>query len=554
MNVEKNQFLRIKKPFFIALVLLALTATLRFPTLFNDFYDADELAAIVQAQEYLAGGIPGVDFHESKGPLYHAIFKFSYKIFPHNGWVLVHAITTIIVWFTAIAIFMAGKAIGGDLVGILASCMYSIFISSFNRHFMATNGEIVFNLPVAWGFYFFIVHLQRRARYFFLFWSALMALVAFFVKFHGIVWALFLFFYFLIYQPHWQHRFTKKYIAGLALCAMLIIIALTLDYATKNLIATTLITNISQKLYYAIVKGINPVIFFAKYFHRQGLLILWHFAAWIPAIILTVRFVKNKFRFSTLEQSTALVFFFITYLLVFAGGSRLYHHYFMAAYPALTIVAALGIVEVRNSLIEKIRSNLKLYLAMPALFFLLWNTKDVVIKHFFPEAFYHEPKILYWGRAAFIGHFQDYLLPENAYRNVAEYIKNTTHSNEKIFVWGDGPYLYYFSKRKMGIYHLWPKTTVIRLHELYKKGDDRSITEAHAIEQHFIDALEKKKPALFVDTSPSGYTGFVYPPTPKIKNYLDQHYRYCTTIDNMKIYRRNSCEERKDDTKVSQAR
>jgi len=60
-----------KKLFFLFLFLVLFA--LRLPTLFNDYYDADELAAIVQVREYLAGAIPGVDFSESKKPLYHLL-------------------------------------------------------------------------------------------------------------------------------------------------------------------------------------------------------------------------------------------------------------------------------------------------------------------------------------------------------------------------------------------------------------------------------------------------------------------------------------------------
>ena len=64
--------------FFFFLFLVSLM--FRLPTLFNDYYDVDELAAIVQTKEFFAGFRPGIDFAESKLPLYHAIFKFSYYL------------------------------------------------------------------------------------------------------------------------------------------------------------------------------------------------------------------------------------------------------------------------------------------------------------------------------------------------------------------------------------------------------------------------------------------------------------------------------------------
>lgn len=528
-----------KKPVFFALLLFVAASLFRLPTLFNDYYDADELAAIVQTREYLAGGVPGVDFSESKLPLYHAIFKLSYSIWLENGWVVVHAFTIIIVWLTALGIYFAGKAIRGPSTGALASLIYAIFISSFNRHFMATNGEIVFNLPIAWGFFFLIMHLKpgRASRFLFLAGAIIMTIAAFYVKFHGIILGIFLLFFFFLYRPFWNRQINKKYLLTISISLSACALALMIDYFTINFFASDLLQNIHGKLYYALVKGFDPLIFTAKYVHRQGLLALWHFAAWLPACTIVIRFTKNKFRFSTLEESAVLAFFILSYLLVFAGGSRLYHHYFMAAYPALSLAAALAIVRGEELLSLKIRKSLFFGMAIPALFFFAWNTKDIIIKHFHPNAFYKEGPVLYWARAVLVGHFNDYLLPENSYRNAAEFIKENTHPGERIFVWGDGPYLYYFSQRRMGIKHLWPKTTVIRIYELYKKGDPQSLNEAKNIERYFVEMIKIKKPILFIDTSENGLTGFVYPLTPVLKEYVRKEYFSLTTVDKMIIYK-----------------
>lgn len=528
-----------RRPILFALLLFAIAAAFRFPTLFNDFYDADELAAIVQTREYLAGDIPGIDFSESKLPLYHAIFKLAYHIRPKEGWVIVHAITIIIVWLTALGLFFAGKSIRGPATGALASLLYAVFISSFNRHFMATNGEIVFNLPVTWGFYFLIMYLKRQdaLRFVFLSLSVMMAIAASYVKFHGLILGIYLCVFFIIYRPYWEHRIKKAYIVLLSLIFAGCIFALTIDYFTCNVIASELLRDIHGKLYYAIVKGLDPIVFIAKYVHRQGLLVLWHFAAWLPACAITFRFVKNSFRFASLEESAAITFFVLCYLLVFAGGSRLYHHYFMVAYPALSLVAACAIDRTDEKISRIVHKRMLIGFAVPAIFFLAWNTKDIIIKHFNPDAFYNESRVLYWTRAALVGHFNDYLLPENSYRHATRFIEEQSKPGERIFVWGDGPYLYYFSNRRMGIKHLWPKTTIIRLHEFYAKGDATSIKEAQTIENNFIEMMELKNPVLFIDTSENGLTGFVYPLTPLVKQYVDREYRYLATIDKMKIYR-----------------
>jgi hypothetical protein len=132
---------------------------LRAPALFNDFYDVDELAAITQTRDYLAGYIPGADFVESKNFLYHTIFKGAYTISPDHGWVIVHFITMLIIFLTSVFIFFIGKKINGFKTGALAGLFYAALVSSFNRYFMATNGEVVYNLFLAAGLYFIVSYI-----------------------------------------------------------------------------------------------------------------------------------------------------------------------------------------------------------------------------------------------------------------------------------------------------------------------------------------------------------------------------------------------------------
>ena len=178
-------------------------------------------------------------------------------------------------------------------------------------------------------------------------------------------------------------------------------------------------------------------------------------------------------------------------------------------------------------------------LLIPSLFFFLWNVKDITLKHFFPEGFYNEGKILYWTRAALVGSLNHYLLPEPSYKDVCEYIEKITVPGDRIFVWGDGPYLYYFSKRRMGGTTLWPKNTIARIKHLYEKGDNLSITKAENIEKGLIDTIERKKPALFIDTSDNGLTNFHYTPTPLVEKYIKDHYSLFNIVSKMKIYKKN---------------
>jgi hypothetical protein len=530
-----------KKHIFLIL-LFAAAFFFRLPTLFNDYYDVDELSAIVQTHEYMAGDIPGKDFIESKLPLYHAVFKAAYAIDPQNGWMLVHVFTILIVFLTALFIFLAGNKIDGFKTGAIASLFYAVFISSFNRHFMATNGEIVYNLPVAAGFFFFILFLDDRRKamqkFVFLLASILMGLCAIYVKFHGIILYIFLVIMFLIYIPYYKNKFTLKYLSLLLSVFIGFLAIAVVDYFSARMFAPGLASETAGMIAYASGQGFNPVFFIVKYVHRQLMPALWHFAVWIPAFAAVFLFAKKRFKLDSLPVSAAVILFILSYLMIFAGASRLYFHYFMTCYPALCIVGAYIILKTDFRLINKIRDKFTVLFLIPAVFFFAWNVKDIIIKHIFPQAFYNEGKALYWTRAVLIGTFNDYLLPEASYRDAATYIKSVTNPGDRIFVWGDGPYLYYFSGRKMGTMHLWPKTWIIGLTALYNKSDIESNKAAEESEKGFIDEnLKKKKPVLIIDTSENGLSTFNYKVTPLIEKYIKNNYYFINEVDKMKIYR-----------------
>ncbi|MFH0976097.1 MAG: hypothetical protein V1874_09985 [Spirochaetota bacterium] len=530
-----------QKKYLFLLILFAATLLCRLPTLFNDFYDVDELAAIVQTHEYMAGDVPGKDFTESKLPLYHAIFKAAYFLMPQNGWVLVHVFTVFIIFLTAIFIYSTGDKINGFKTGALASLLYAVLISSFNRHFMATNGEIVYNLPVSAGFYFFILFLDEQyktgKRFIFLCLSTVMGVCAAYVKFHGLIFFIFMAFMLIIYVPYYKKKFTLKYFSALLSVIAALISLSVLDYFVTHIFAQRLLTDAAGKLTYSSVQGFSPLVFSAKYIHRQLMLSLWHFAVWISAFVFLFLFIKNKFRNESLLVSASAVLFIITYLLIFAGGSRLYFHYFISVYPALCITGAYSLNEVNFPAIKKIKDKITILILIPTVFFIAWNTKDILIKHYFQQAFYNEGRTMYWMRAALIGTFNDYLLPEASYKDACAYIRTITKPGDRIFVWGDGPYLYYFSGRRMGINHLWPKTTIFVISSLYDKADNDSIKNAEAMENDFINNMRLKKPVLFADTSGNGLSTFHYKPTPKIEKYIKDNYYFTDEIQKIKIYK-----------------
>lgn len=549
--LNKIENLKDKKGLFL-LLLFFLTLFFRYPVLFNDYYDVDELAAIVQTSEYLDGGIPGVDFKESKNPLYHCIFKASYSLDREYGWVYVHGVTIIFVFLTSFFIYLSGSFLKDFKTGALAAFIYSIFISSFNKDFMATNGEILYNLFFSAGLFFLIRSFSADIfRKLLLILSATaMGICAYQVKFHGIFLIIFIFLILLFYIPYYEYSDKNRKV--LIIPGGTFILLLVSGIAAFFL-SPGLFTGAVNKINYAIAadRKFTLLHFITRFSYRQALFILWHMILWIPAIVSVYRFLRNRFKGETIEDSVLSLFLMSCYLMVFGGAARLYYHYFMPLYIPMSITASVVLLDDKNFPLKFIRKKSTALFLIPALFFFMWNTKDIVIKHFTPDAFYNEGTFLFWTRAVLTGRYNSYLLPHSSYRDTVEYIRKTTGAGDRIFVWGNGPEIYYFSKRRMGSDTLWPKSTIYKIAKLYSSGDKKNITLAKGYESHMIQLLKRKKPILFIDTSANPdqlVTGFKLarpaifdiPVTaaPGLYKYLLKEYRFEKEIRGMKIYRK----------------
>lgn len=535
-----NRLQEKKTVFFI--LLFAAAFLFRLPTLFNDYWDVDVLTSFVATKEYLFGAVPGVDFEENKRFLYHLMFKGAFRISADYGWVLVHFFTILIVYFTSIFIYLSGSAIRDKKTGMLSALLYAVLISSFNRHFMASNGEVIYNLPVAAGLFFFILFLKENPgkRLLYIIGALVCSYLAVSIKFQALIFFMFLVLFLLVYIPYYNKRFRF-----IAVFLPLILLILVFDFFITGLIVRPALdaAHIMNKISYSAAdsRGFSMADFFVRFIHRQGMLALWHMILWVPSAVYITAFIRKRFRAGSIAESAVAVFFIISWLVVFAGGARLYFHYFMVSYIAGSVIASIVILDIQPPSLEWIRKRAVLLIAIPALFFLSWNTKDVIIRNFFPKAFYNEGRVLYWTRAVLVGTFNDYLLPAAGYVDAVEFIKKNSKPGDMIFVWGDGAYLYYFSDRRPAISHLWPKGKIFKMMQNYKSGDELKIAKAVKQDKKYIGMVNKNRPVFIIDTSGNGLSLFNLPLTgaPLFYKHIMQEYKYVGRVNSMDFYMRN---------------
>ena len=132
---------------------------------------------------------------------------------------------------------------------------------------------------------------------------------------------------------------------------------------------------------------------------------------------------------------------------------------------------------------------------------------------------------------------------EPPYDEVAARIASLTSTEERIFVWGNSPQLYILARRPMGTRFSFcnymtgesPGTPT----ETGKWNADGNQLPA-AWDMMFTD-LEQRRPALFVDAAAAGWDGYDKFPIaryPRLRDYVDRHYRPVEVSAGVVLYRR----------------
>ena len=200
-----------------------------------------------------------------------------------------------------------------------------------------------------------------------------------------------------------------------------------------------------------------------------------------------------------------------------SAGGRFFGHYFHLILPALCLLAAPGFCRLWRAG-RGGRLALSALCAAPALLFFALATFARPLAARLDE---HEPP----------------------YDGVAARIDQLTAPEERIFVWGNSPQLYVLARRPMGTRFSsanfvtgespgTPTETGAR---------DADLNQDPARWQMLFDDLERRRPPLLVDAAAAGWDGYgKYPLAryPRLRAYVDQHYRPVETDAGVTLYRR----------------
>ena len=131
-------------------LLLVVSFLTRLPSLFIRVIDADEAVYANTSRGILKGLVLYRDLIDQKPPLIYYVYALFMGIV--NDLRFVHAISVIVVWITAIAMYHLVARCFDRHSGVVAGILYAAFVSTVGY---ASNTEIFMNLPLVLGVWFF---------------------------------------------------------------------------------------------------------------------------------------------------------------------------------------------------------------------------------------------------------------------------------------------------------------------------------------------------------------------------------------------------------------
>jgi hypothetical protein len=193
-------------------------------------------------------------------------------------------------------------------------------------------------------------------------------------------------------------------------------------------------------------------------------------------------------------------------------GGRMYGHYFLMMVPGLCVLAGVGGAHLLGPKAPSPWPRRWVWLATPL----------VAVGGLVSAALYEPATESFWSRK-----------PD--YRQVTEYVRQTTAQDDRIFVWGWFPPLYVESDRC-------PATRFVTAHVLAGAAMGEG-AKGHSVTRGWdllMGDLEQSPPPLILDTStaPLGFEYASIDRYPRLAHFVDAHYREEARVADVRILRR----------------
>ena len=514
----------LQKHFWLVLVLVIVAS--RLPTLGFPILNIDEADFGVQTAVWMQGGVPYVDFVEKKTLVIHSWFRGIFELFGTYNMIAVHLMDMLLILCTVAGVYLFTRYTAGEKTARWAALLYAFFQSFYDLNdFLSTTTESLMNLFAIFGAYIFFKSMREDKPGMSLFAGAIVGMS---VLAQGAGAALIpaciistIWFWYEQDEHHW-FRYCEE--AFLFLVGMAFPFALHMGYLSdvgglEGFLRWTWEENLNSAS-----SAVSPWAFIGRGLFQGSKFFAASWVLWVLAGLAVVQFVR---RHQWRVEVIFLTLWVFLCLPAIALGGRFYLHYFLQLMPALTVLAAIGIVARVEPWLSRVPKTARLraqyrrafaaiVFVVPFVVFFILHVVQVV-------ALRQEMKPL---------------------RALASYVQSRTTPDERIFVWGHDSDIYFFSRRL-------PAARFVYCSYLsgMKEGYEFTAqTKAHEPDLNawvmVQEDFARHAPAVIVDLAPTNWHGYgAFPLSSQLflANYVAEHYTFDRMVGGAAIYvRRNA--------------
>lgn len=553
-------------------LIAVLSLVLSLPGLWVPYYNIDELTNAIYGR-FIGGGELGLsDFVGNTYLLTHYFYAWVVRLFGWESLAPMHVLHAFWKCGTVFAVAWAGSELGDRRVGTWCALFYCLGSVSFlSKDFHTPSAESFSLLPAALAAGFFFRGLNRERSGGFFLAGAFAATATLFKAPMGITAGIMGLALIARSRGFWRHApvCASGFLLTLALPAFLVP---PFGEGFRLMAAKVQETN---SAYIQSYEGLSYLYSVLKLVIRTALVLgcLFALSAFALQNLRTLFHFKRKHRVYW-QKVFFLAAWFCALLFAVSLGGRVFYHYYVFLLVPLSLLAGAG---VKN-----------------------FNTRLTAYEHHkaFPEAGFFVMRFLRRHVAFFLavpalvfsveGAFNVSTRPPRV-ETVVAYVKAHTDPDDRIYVWGNVPQIYFDSKRLPSTVHFWsdilagtspgsPAMEYVRatgesltLTQQLRKDFQAKVfsgmpadelsngTALSAIGEDELFTLDellaridhpywrkvfsdffRKPPKLFIDTSPSNIRGFGYSPISKfelLKRFILDNYEPRGVMDDMVVYR-----------------
>lgn len=409
-----------KYKYFLLLAIIFLF--LRLPSLFEPYWYGDEGIYLVLGQGIRKGLTLYTQIHDNKPPTLYYLAAIGQTVFGFRLLLMVFMAVTVFFFHKLSSLLLSAKKTK------IATVVFLILSSIPLIEGHIANAEVFMLLPTILGFYLFLKNKNKLN----LFLIGLLLGLAFTIKVPVLIEFLFLFLWLFIGDfksiKTMFSQIPKAFVFGLGFIIPIILWSIYFYFqgAFKPFIVASLLQNFGYLSSWSTgtqAASVSSGGIFTRF--------LFVIVAWIIIYVLKItKKIDSKFSF--------LLFWFAATIFGTLLSTRPYPHYLIQALPPLVLII-LSFFE-----FKKILKPLLSMVSIVCFVFVVAKYKF----YFYPVFSYYKNFYSYSLKIkSQAEYFSFFGYQVNSVHQISKYIQDNSTTSDKIFVWGDEPYIYALSNR-----------------------------------------------------------------------------------------------------------